>query len=349
MVAGLRPLLPDRALLPGRGPARRPAAGVHPDRHRGVVRRRRRTCSASARGWSSALWDEAGHDGRRAVPAAALRARRWSGTAPTSPTCATGSRSSTLTERVPRGADFVVTRRRIDARRAGARASGCRAARRSRRKQVDELEAAAKSAGRGGLSAAQARRRRARRAGREVPRRRRRSARSGCAEGDLLLARGRAGPRDQPGARPRAAGGGAPAGPRSPTGVNRFVWIVDFPLFERDPDDRRARARCTTRSPRRIRTISPLLETAPGAGARAGTTTWCYNGTELGGGSIRITDPALQRRIFGLLGIAEDEARAAVRLPARGARAPARRRTAASRSASTGSRCCWRARRRCAT
>ena len=45
MVAGLRALLPDRALLPRRGPARRPPAGVHADRHRDVVRRRRRTSS----------------------------------------------------------------------------------------------------------------------------------------------------------------------------------------------------------------------------------------------------------------------------------------------------------------
>ena len=34
---GLRPLLPDRALLPRRGPARRPPARVHPARHRDVV------------------------------------------------------------------------------------------------------------------------------------------------------------------------------------------------------------------------------------------------------------------------------------------------------------------------
>jgi hypothetical protein len=36
---GARPLLPDRALLPRRGPARRPPARVHADRHRDVVRR----------------------------------------------------------------------------------------------------------------------------------------------------------------------------------------------------------------------------------------------------------------------------------------------------------------------
>jgi aspartyl-tRNA synthetase len=34
------------------------------------------------------------------------------------------------------------------------------------------------------------------------------------------------------------------------------------------------------------------------------------NGTELGGGSLRIADPGLQRRIFTLLGIAEEEAQA---------------------------------------
>ncbi len=37
----LRSLLPDRALLPRRGPARGPSAGVHADRHRGVVRHAR--------------------------------------------------------------------------------------------------------------------------------------------------------------------------------------------------------------------------------------------------------------------------------------------------------------------
>ncbi len=38
---GLRPLLPDRALLPRRGPARRPPARVHAARHRDLVPRRR--------------------------------------------------------------------------------------------------------------------------------------------------------------------------------------------------------------------------------------------------------------------------------------------------------------------
>ncbi len=41
MIAGHRPLLPDRALLPRRGPARRPPARVHAGRHRDVVPARR--------------------------------------------------------------------------------------------------------------------------------------------------------------------------------------------------------------------------------------------------------------------------------------------------------------------
>ena len=45
-----RPLLPDRALLPRRGPARRPPARVHADRPRDVVRHRRTTSSSWSRG-----------------------------------------------------------------------------------------------------------------------------------------------------------------------------------------------------------------------------------------------------------------------------------------------------------
>jgi aspartyl-tRNA synthetase len=51
----------------------------------------------------------------------------------------------------------------------------------------------------------------------------------------------------------------------------------------------------------------PLLETAPEQ-ARALAYDLVLNGTELGGGSLRIADPELQRRIFRLLGIGEEQA-----------------------------------------
>ncbi len=91
-----------------------------------------------------------------------------------------------------------------------------------------------------------------------------------------------------------------------PEGVNRFVWIVDFPLFERDPASGSLGAvnhPFTAPHPDDLH----LLDTAPER-ARALAYDMVLNGTELGGGSIRIADPALQRRVFGLLGIAEDVA-----------------------------------------
>jgi aspartyl-tRNA synthetase len=53
----------------------------------------------------------------------------------------------------------------------------------------------------------------------------------------------------------------------------------------------------------------PLLDTAPER-VRAQAYDLVFNGTELGGGSIRISDPAVQSRMFHLLGIDEATAQA---------------------------------------
>jgi aspartyl-tRNA synthetase len=91
-----------------------------------------------------------------------------------------------------------------------------------------------------------------------------------------------------------------------PEGVNRFVWIVDFPLFERD-----AATGALTSVNHPFTAPHPddvhVLDSAPER-ARALAYDLVLNGTELGGGSLRIADPALQRRIFGLLGISEEVA-----------------------------------------
>ena len=87
---------------------------------------------------------------------------------------------------------------------------------------------------------------------------------------------------------------------------DEFLWVVDFPLFEWDEDERRWQA-----AHHLFTGIAPgqeeLLETDPGAViSRSYDLVW--NGWELGSGSIRIHRPELQRRVFRVAGIAEQEA-----------------------------------------
>ncbi len=93
-----------------------------------------------------------------------------------------------------------------------------------------------------------------------------------------------------------------------PANVNAFVWVTDFPMFERDAETGALAAvhhPFTAPHPDDL----PLLEREPWR-ARALAYDLVLNGTELGGGSIRISDPAVQGRIFGLLGIDEATAQA---------------------------------------
>jgi aspartyl-tRNA synthetase len=86
-----------------------------------------------------------------------------------------------------------------------------------------------------------------------------------------------------------------------------FTWVVDFPLFERDAEGNRwASMHHPFTSPRDEDVAG--LEAQPGA-ARAKAYDLVLNGSEIGGGSIRIHEPDLQRRIFRLLGIRDEEAR----------------------------------------
>ena len=86
-----------------------------------------------------------------------------------------------------------------------------------------------------------------------------------------------------------------------------FTWVVDFPLFEHDPDTGRhapAHHPFTAPHPDDL----GRLESDPGS-CRALHYDAVYNGVELGSGSIRITDPVVQRLIFSLLGIPESDIR----------------------------------------
>ena len=93
-----------------------------------------------------------------------------------------------------------------------------------------------------------------------------------------------------------------------PEGAHAFLWVTDFPLLEWDEGAGRWFAMhhpFTSPDPRDL----DLLATDPGA-VRARAYDVVMDGTELGGGSIRIHDTALQSRMFELLGIGPEEAEA---------------------------------------
>ena len=90
--------------------------------------------------------------------------------------------------------------------------------------------------------------------------------------------------------------------------VFEFAWIVEFPLLEWHDEDRRwYSVNHPFTAP--MEEDLPLLETDPGR-VRAKAYDVVLNGWELGGGSIRIHDTALQRFVFTkLLGISDEDAR----------------------------------------
>lgn len=88
--------------------------------------------------------------------------------------------------------------------------------------------------------------------------------------------------------------------------VFKPLWVVDFPLLEWDEDTERYHAMHHPFTSPKKEDFS-LLETEPGK-VRANAYDMVINGVEIGGGSIRIYDQDLQRKMFGLLGFSEEEA-----------------------------------------
>lgn len=83
------------------------------------------------------------------------------------------------------------------------------------------------------------------------------------------------------------------------------LWVVDFPMFESDDNGRLSPLHHPFTSP----SCSPeALKESP-ASALSRAYDMVLNGTELGGGSIRIHDQAMQNTVFQILGIDEHEAR----------------------------------------
>ncbi|MBK6753217.1 MAG: aspartate--tRNA ligase [Flavobacteriales bacterium] len=85
------------------------------------------------------------------------------------------------------------------------------------------------------------------------------------------------------------------------------LWVVDFPLLEKDDESGRWHAmHHPFTSP--IPEHAHLLESDPGA-VKANAYDLVINGTEIGGGSIRIHDRSMQEAMFRVLGFTDEDAR----------------------------------------
>ncbi len=85
----------------------------------------------------------------------------------------------------------------------------------------------------------------------------------------------------------------------------KLLWVVDFPLFEKDDETGELKAMhhpFTSPKPEDI----PMLDSAPEK-VKANAYDIVLNGVELGGGSIRIHDRELQAEMFDILGLTKEE------------------------------------------
>ncbi len=84
------------------------------------------------------------------------------------------------------------------------------------------------------------------------------------------------------------------------------LWVLDFPLLEQDEESGRWHAMHHPFTSPKTEDLA-LLESDPGK-VRANAYDLVLNGNEIGGGSIRIHNREVQKRMFALLGFSEEEA-----------------------------------------
>lgn len=84
------------------------------------------------------------------------------------------------------------------------------------------------------------------------------------------------------------------------------LWVIDFPLFEWSEEEGRLMAMHHPFTSPKLEDV-PMLDTDPAA-VRANAYDMVINGVEVGGGSVRIHDSALQNKMFKLLGFTEEKA-----------------------------------------
>ena len=90
-------------------------------------------------------------------------------------------------------------------------------------------------------------------------------------------------------------------------GLWKFAWIVDFPMFDYDKNEKRYAAMHHPFTSPREEDLDKL-ESDP-AGIKALAYDLVLNGSEIGGGSIRMHRPDIQKRVFRVLGLSDEKAR----------------------------------------
>lgn len=88
----------------------------------------------------------------------------------------------------------------------------------------------------------------------------------------------------------------------------RFLWIIDFPMFEYVEDEKRWKAMHHPFTSPREEDIE-FLQSDPGR-VKANAYDMVLNGVEIGGGSLRIYRSDLQEKVFEAIGLSQEEARA---------------------------------------
>lgn len=91
-----------------------------------------------------------------------------------------------------------------------------------------------------------------------------------------------------------------------PKDVFKFLWVVDFPMFEWDEENNRCKAVHHPFTAPKDEDLA-FMEERP-LDVRAKAYDVVLNGTELGGGSIRIHSREIQNRVFNLLGFTDEQA-----------------------------------------
>ncbi len=91
------------------------------------------------------------------------------------------------------------------------------------------------------------------------------------------------------------------------TSQTRFLWVTEFPLFEWSREDLRYYSLHHPFTAPKPEDVELLDDKPENVNARAYDLV--LNGNEIGGGSIRIHDTEMQQKVFGILGIEEEEAR----------------------------------------